>query len=81
MFSCSVDTCFVLALPFQYGDLEPHCVMRGEKIPVQDFALKMLGLMREGGGRICGTLRYMHNMHNIYTAPVTLVKCLQYYDK
>ena len=32
--------------------------MRGIKIPLQDFALKMQGgLMREGG-RICGTLRY-----------------------
>ena len=34
--------------------------MRGIKIPLQDFALKMQGgLMRERG-RICGTLRYMH---------------------
>ena len=34
--------------------------MRGIKIPQQDFALKMPGgLMREGG-RICGTLRYIH---------------------
>ena len=39
--------------------------MRGIKIPLQDFALKMQGgLMREGGGgggggeRICWTLRY-----------------------
>ena len=33
--------------------------MRGIKIPPQDFALKMQGgLMRQGGGRICGTLRY-----------------------
>ena len=32
--------------------------MRGIKIPLQDFVLKMQGgLMREGG-RICGTLRY-----------------------
>ena len=31
--------------------------MRGIKIPLQDFALKMQGgLMREGGP-ICGTLR------------------------
>ena len=29
------------------------------KIPLQDFALKVQGgLMCEGGGRICGTLRY-----------------------
>ena len=33
--------------------------MRGIKIPLHDFALKMQGgLMREGG-RICGTLRYI----------------------
>ena len=33
-------------------------LMRGIKIPQQEFALKMQeGLMREGG-RICGTLRY-----------------------
>ena len=33
-------------------------LMRGIKIPQQDFALKMPGgLMREGGC-ICGTLRY-----------------------
>ena len=35
-------------------------LMRGIKIPLQDFALKMQGgLMREGG-RICGTLRYIY---------------------
>ena len=34
--------------------------MRGIKLPLHDFALKMQGgLMREGG-RICGTLRYMY---------------------
>ena len=33
--------------------------MRGIKIPLQDFALKMQGgLCVRGGGRICGTLRY-----------------------
>ena len=61
-----MDAGFVLALPFHHGDLEPDCVevsmrgglMRGIKIPLYDFALKMQGgLMREGG-RICGTLRY-----------------------
>ena len=26
MFSGSVDACFVLALSFQHGDLEPDCV-------------------------------------------------------
>ena len=65
-----MDAGFVLALPFHHGDLEPDCVevstrggggglMRGIKIPLHDFALKMQGgLMREGG-RICGTLRYI----------------------
>ena len=60
-----MDVGFVLALPFHHGDLEPDCVevstrglMRGIKIPLHDFALKMQGgLMREGG-RICETLRY-----------------------
>ena len=33
--------------------------MHGIKVPQQDFALKRQGgLMREGGGRICGTQRY-----------------------
>ena len=37
--------------------------MRGIKIPQYEFALKMQGgLMREGG-RICGTLRYLHKVH------------------
>ena len=65
-----METGFVLALPFYEGYLQPDCVgvltrrvglMRGIKIPPQDFALKMQeGLMREGGGgRICGTLRYI----------------------
>ena len=55
-----MDAGFVLALPFHHGDLEPDCVevstrgggglMRGIKIPLHDFALKMQGgLMREGG--------------------------------
>ena len=36
-------------------------LMRGIKIPQQDFALKTQGgLMREGG-RICGTLRYLNS--------------------
>ena len=62
-----MDAGFVPALPFHHGYLEPDCVerrggggglMRGIKIPLHDFALKMQGgLMREGG-RICGTLRY-----------------------
>ena len=60
-----MDAGFVPALPFHHGYLEPDCVerrgggglMRGIKIPMHDFALKMQGgLMREGG-HICGTLR------------------------
>ena len=64
MFSGCVDAGLVLALPFHHRDLEPDCVevstrgvgggwglMRGIKIPPQDFGLKMQGgLMREGGG-------------------------------
>ena len=49
MLSDSVDAGFVLALLFCHGDLEPDCVgvltrgglMRGIKIPPQDFPLKM----------------------------------------
>ena len=33
--------------------------MRGIKIPLQDFALKMQGELMREGGRICGTLRYL----------------------
>ena len=68
MFSGSVDACFILALPFHHGDLEPYCVgvltragglMHGMKIPLQDFALKMQGELMREGGCICRTLRYM----------------------
>ena len=63
--SGSVDAGFVLALPVHHRDLEPDCVgvsmrkggrlMRGIKIPLQDFALKMQGgLMRKGGGVFAG---------------------------
>ena len=68
MFSGSVDAGFVLALPIHHRDLEPDCVrvstrggegggglMRGIKIPQQDFALKMRG-GGGGGEHICGTL-------------------------
>ena len=66
-----MDAGFVLALPFHHGDFEPDCVevstrgggggglMRGIKIPLHDFALKMQGGLMCEGGRICGTLRYM----------------------
>ena len=43
--------------------------MRGMKIPLHDFALKMQGgLMREGG-RICGTLRYLRQAWTKEQAP------------
>ena len=35
------------------------------KIPQQNFVLKMQGeLMHKGGGRICGTLRYINHQLN-----------------
>ena len=58
MFSGSVDTGFVRELPFHHGDLEPDCVgvltRKGgayarDKIPPQDFVLKM-----QGGGLCTG---------------------------
>ena len=66
MFSGSVDADFVLTLPFHHGDLEPDCVrvsmggglMRGIKMPPQDFPLKMQGGLMCEGGRICGTQWY-----------------------
>ena len=54
---------FVLALPFHHGDLEPDCVevstrggglMRGIKIPLHDFALKMQGGLCARGGVFAG---------------------------
>ena len=58
MFSGSVYAGFVLALSFHHGDLEPDCVkvstrgglMRGIKIPPQDFPLKMQGGAYARGG-------------------------------
>ena len=57
--SGSMDADFVLALPFHHRDLEPDCVrvstrrglmaLRGPKIPLQDFALKMQGGWGGGG--------------------------------
>ena len=32
-------------------------LMRGMKIPLQNFALKMQGGLMHEGGRICGTLQ------------------------
>ena len=70
MFSGCVDVGFVVALPFHHRDLEPDCVgvstrgggggelMRGIKIPLQDFVLKMQGGLMHESGRICGTVRY-----------------------
>ena len=37
--------------------------MRGIKIPQYEFALKMQGEFMREGGRICGTLRYIHYLH------------------
>ena len=55
--SGSVDAGFALALCRSF-DEGGGGLMRGIKIPLQDFALNMQGgLMREGG-RISGTLRY-----------------------
>ena len=58
--SGSMDADFVLALPFPHRHLEPDCVrvstrrelmaLRGPKIPLQDFALKIQG----GGGVFAG---------------------------
>ena len=63
MFSGSVDACFVLALPFQPGDFEPDCVsfdegelMRGIKIPPQDFALKTQGGLCARGAYLRDTM-------------------------
>ena len=50
-------------------------LMRGIKIPQQDFALKMQGgLMREGRGggvgwHICGTLRYIPHSADTLSDP------------
>ena len=65
MFSGSVDAGFVLALPLHHGGVEPDSVgvsTEGgayvrDKIPLQDFALKMQGRLMRERGRICGTLR------------------------
>ena len=63
-----MDAGFVPALPFHHGYLEPDCVerrgglMRGIKIPLHDFALKMQGGVMREGGRICGTLRYISGL-------------------
>ena len=47
--------------------------MRGIKIPLQDFVLKMQGgLMREGG-RICGTLRYMLGLMKVYDKLIQII--------
>ena len=72
-----MDAGFIPALPFHHGHLEPDCVerrgfMRGIKIPLHDFALKMQGgLMREGGP-ICGTLRYYQGSLPLYPLAVSM---------
>ena len=65
MFSGSADAGFVLVLPFHHGDIEPDCIgvstrerrglMRGIKIPPQDFVLKMQG----GGAYLWDTTVYV----------------------
>ena len=64
MFSGPVDAGFILALLFHHGDLNltvyklrPEGLMRGMKIPPQDFALKMQGggLCVKGGAYLRDT--------------------------
>ena len=64
--SGSADASFVLALPVHHKNLEPECVgvltreggegelMRGIKIHLQDFALKMQGGLCARGGVFAG---------------------------
>ena len=57
-------------------------LMRGIKIPMQDFPLKMPGGGGGGGlcarvGRICGTLRYI--IYNIKESPVSITRRLAVY--
>ena len=49
--------------------------MRGIKIPLHDFALKIQGgLCAREGGRICGTLRYIENKQCIWTCTHNNIK-------
>ena len=78
MFSGSLDAGFVLALPIHHRDLEPDCggrggLMRGIKIPPQDFALKMQG----GGGGLCargGIFAGHYGKYEIFTSKTTIIE-------
>ena len=68
MFTSSVDAGFVLALPFQHGDLEPDCVgvlTRGAYVWDKNTSAKLCAKNAGGayalgrGGHICGTLQYI----------------------
>ena len=50
-----MDAGFVLALPFQHGDLEPD----GVGVSTRDKNAGRAYALGEGGGRICRTLRYV----------------------
>ena len=62
--------------------------MRGIKIPQYEFALKMQGgLMREGGkggkggGRICGTVRYLLSQLSNTQMLFSLSYCILFGDQ
>ena len=50
-------------------------LMHRIKIPRQDFVLKMQGGLcaREGGGCICGRLRYIENSHDFYLCIISIL--------
>ena len=64
--SGSVDVGFILALTFHHGDLEPDYVgvsTRGEGGLMHEkkiLCAKNAGGAYARGGRICGTIRYLH---------------------
>ena len=70
MFSGSVYAGFVLALSFHHGDLESDSVevstrgvlMRGIKIPPQDFLLKMQGGLCARGAYLRDTMVIYRDM-------------------
>ena len=54
MFTSSVDAGFVLALPFQHGDLEPDCVgvlIRGAYVRDKNTSAKLC--TKNAGGGLC----------------------------
>ena len=60
MFSGSVDACFVLALPFHHGDLEPDCVgvssMRGAYARDKNTSAR---LCSKNAGGLCARGAYL----------------------